>query len=224
MHADVGAVEPVAGRVVRGQPSALDDLAEGVADVLEVERQADRRGRADDPVAVERHELAVGEELDVPPVVSGLEPLVVGEGRKADSLQLFELLGVFRPRVHHHETAVEAAVVPHTGGPAATISRARGSVRRPPSTSTTRSMSSWVLNTDTDRRSRFSLPTTVAATLPARSALLVAAASFSAKATIGVGLPRGVSERIAERRQLGLQPLGELCGMGADLVETQRCT
>ena len=67
-------------------------------------------------------------------------------------------------------------------------------LRRPPSTSTTRSMSSWVLNTETERRSRLSLPTTVAATLPARSALVVASASFSAKATIGVGLVRGVRD------------------------------
>ena len=110
IDADVGAVEPIAVGLVRREPAALDDVGERVTDVLEVEAQADRRGRADDAVAVEHYELAVGEQLDVLAIVRGLEPLRVGERRETDALQFFELLGMFRPRVHHHAAAVEPPV------------------------------------------------------------------------------------------------------------------
>ena len=82
MHADVGAVQPVAVGLVRGQPAALDDVGERVVDVVEVEVQPDRRRHADDRVAVERDELALGKQLDVLAIVRRLEPLRVVERRK----------------------------------------------------------------------------------------------------------------------------------------------
>jgi hypothetical protein len=115
MHADIGAIEPIARRVVRGEPAALDDLAEGVADVLEVERQPDGGCGSDHLVAVQGHELPGGEQRHVPAVVTRLEALLVGEGRKAHPLQFLERVGVFRSGVHHDQAAVEATVVPAHG-------------------------------------------------------------------------------------------------------------
>ena len=104
----------VVGRV-RREPAALDDVAERVPDVREVEVQADRGRGTHHAGAVEHDELALVEELEVFPVVPRLEAFLVGEGGEADELQGFELLGVFGPCVHDDEARVEAAGVPEHG-------------------------------------------------------------------------------------------------------------
>jgi len=117
IDADIGAVQPVAVGFVRCEPSALDDVGEGVVDVMEIKFQTERGGRAHDRVAIERDELSVGKQLDVFPIVRRLEPLRVGERRKADPLQLLELLRMLGSRLHHHDPARKPSVVPHHRGP-----------------------------------------------------------------------------------------------------------
>ncbi len=113
VDADVGAVKPLALRLMRRQPAALDDVGEGVIDVVEIEMQAQRRRRADDAVAVERDELAVGEQVDVVAIMRRLETFLIVERWKADALELFELGGVLRPRLHDDEIVRKPPVVPH---------------------------------------------------------------------------------------------------------------
>ena len=98
---------------MRGEPTALNDVGKRVVDVVEVEMQPERRGRADHRLTVERDELSAGKQLDVSAIVRRLEPLRVVERRKAGLLQRLELMGVLGLRLHDDETVREAPVVPH---------------------------------------------------------------------------------------------------------------
>ena len=82
-------------------------------DVIEVEVQPGRRSGANDFVAVEHHELAVGKQLDVLQIVRGFEALGVVQRRKTHALQLLELSRVLRSRLEHDEPVRQPAVVPH---------------------------------------------------------------------------------------------------------------
>ena len=62
--------------------------------VVEIEVQADGRSRRHDAIAIEPDELPLRKELEVLPIVRGLEPLLVGERRKHHALQRLELLGM----------------------------------------------------------------------------------------------------------------------------------
>ena len=115
MDADIGAVEPLALRLVRRQPAALDDLAEGVIDVLEVEVEPQRRGGADHAIALQHDELSVLEQLHVLEVVLALETLLVGQGREAAPLEFFHLDSELRARLHQDDTFFELAVIPLHG-------------------------------------------------------------------------------------------------------------
>jgi hypothetical protein len=57
----------------------LNDFAERVTDVVEVEVQTQSRGGADDAAAIEGDKLAIGEQLHVPKVMAGLKALFLGE-------------------------------------------------------------------------------------------------------------------------------------------------
>ena len=81
--------------------------------MIEIEVQPKRRRGADDAIAVEDDELAVGEQFEVLQVVRRLEALGVVERRKAEPLQRFERGRVLRPRVHDDEPVGKLAEEPH---------------------------------------------------------------------------------------------------------------
>ena len=98
---------------MRREPAALNDLGEGVLDVLEVEVEADGGRGADNAIAVDDDELPVLEELDMMSIVRRLEPFGIVESRKASALQLLELFGVLDPGLHDEKAVREPPVVPH---------------------------------------------------------------------------------------------------------------
>jgi hypothetical protein len=113
VDADIGAIQPGAFRVVSRQPATLNDVGKGMVDVIEIEIQPERRGGADDAIGVERDELSVCEQLDVPEVVAGLEALGGGQGREADFLEHLEGRGVLRPGSGNHDAVGKPAVIGH---------------------------------------------------------------------------------------------------------------
>ena len=82
-------------------------------DVLEVEVEADGGRGADNAFAVDDDELPVLEQLHMAAIVRRLEPLHVGERRKANALQLLERFGVLDARLHDDEAVREPAIAPH---------------------------------------------------------------------------------------------------------------
>ena len=95
-------------------------------------------------------------------------------------------------------------------------------LERPPSTATARSMSSWVLNTETDRRRRFSLATTVPAIFAGLQGLAGRRGVLEAERDDRrLGAARR-ERHVAERRQLRLQAIGELPRVRANLVDAER--
>jgi hypothetical protein len=115
VDADVRPVQPVPVRLVRGQPAALDDVAERVVRLLEVEVQPDGRSRRHDPLVVEADELPLGKQLQVLAVVGRLEPLVVGQRRENHPLQFLELLGVVGACRGHDQAVRQDTVVGQEG-------------------------------------------------------------------------------------------------------------
>ena len=69
IDADVGPVQPVAVRLVGGQPATLDDVGERVVDMVEVEVEAKRGRRANDGIPVESDELPFREQLEMTQVM-----------------------------------------------------------------------------------------------------------------------------------------------------------
>ncbi len=112
MNTDVGPVEPGAVRLVRSEPAALDDLAEGMIHVIEVEIQTQRGGCADHAIAIQSDELAVLEQLHVLQVVAALEALFFGQRGETDALQFLELHREFRTGVRDHQAVSKFSVIP----------------------------------------------------------------------------------------------------------------
>ena len=100
MRADVRAVEPLPAPLMRSQPPSGNHFGEGMVHVVQVEVQTQRGCRADHAVAVQHHHLPRREQLDVLAIVHRLESLFIGQRRKADHLQLLQLLAVPGLRIH----------------------------------------------------------------------------------------------------------------------------
>ena len=96
VYADVGAVQPVAVRLVRRQPAALNDVGKGVRAVGEIKVQPNGRRGGNHAIPVKPDQLALGEQCDVLPVVRRLEAFFVGQRREHHALELFEGLGMLR--------------------------------------------------------------------------------------------------------------------------------
>jgi len=82
----------------------------------EVELHADRRRHPDDVPGrlIDDAELALGEQLDVFPVVRREEPLFGGERREHDLLQLLECVGILGLRTEDREACAESPERRHT--------------------------------------------------------------------------------------------------------------
>ena len=114
--ADVRAIEPGPIRLVRSEPAALDDLAEGVVHMIEIEVETQSCGCAHHAIAIQGDELAVVEQLHVLQVVKTLEALLLGERGKTGALQLFELNGKFRASMRDHQAVSKFSIIPaHRG-------------------------------------------------------------------------------------------------------------
>ena len=81
--------------------------------VLEIERQPERRRRPDNDTAIQDDELAVGKQVEMFQVVGGFEALGIIECREADALQLFQLGRMFGPGLQDNQPVRKLAAIPH---------------------------------------------------------------------------------------------------------------
>src|SRR3990172_1896261 len=91
MRSDIDAIEPIPRGIMRSEPPPLDHFGERVVGVLKIELPADRAGHSDHTLAIERHELTLGKDLDVLQIMLFLEALSRIERRKTNFLKPFEL-------------------------------------------------------------------------------------------------------------------------------------
>ena len=79
--------------------------------MIEVEREPNRGRCGHHAIAIEHDQLSLGEQLEMPAVVTSLEALLIGQRRKHHALQGLEGGGMLRPGAGHHQAIGEDATV-----------------------------------------------------------------------------------------------------------------